>query len=184
MAEHLTFEKASRFFASNLTFRLREEEIRDFVNTTSDVFELSGTDEEKCQEITNRFVEALKGNQKPFTYIAGDIPLKLNVDDIARVIVTDAGYKADALDQAINYVQDVWGGYLLDKQKLDFVLDQIHDGLSYTDTFELYKDFVKENPQEVTKTSQGYDEAVSQADALFELNGADLKDLNDISLDK
>jgi len=119
MAEHLTFEKASRFFASNLTFRLREKEIRDFVNTTSDVFELSGTDEEKCQEITNRFVEALKGNQTPFTYIAGDIPLKLNVDDIARVLVTDAGYKADALDQAINYVQDVWGGYVLDKQNND-----------------------------------------------------------------
>ena len=184
MAEHLTFEKASRFFASNLTFRLREEEIRDFVNVTSDVFELSGTDEDKCQDIANRFVEALKGNQKPFSYMAGDIPLKLDVDDIARVLVTDAGYKADALDQAINYVQDVWGGYVLDKQKLDFVLDQIHDGLSYTDTFELYQNFVQENPQEVTETSKSYEEAVSQADALFELNGADLKDLNDISLDK
>jgi len=48
----------------------------------------------------------------------------------------------------------------------------------------IHKNFVQENPQEVTETSKGYEEAVSQADALFELNGADLKDLNDISLDK
>lgn len=168
MAEHLTFDKAARYFASNLSYRMTNPSIKEFVDNVSDVFNISGTDDEKCQEIMSRFVEALKGNQKEYTYIAGDIRLDVNVDDITRVLVSEYGPNADKLDQAINYSQDAWGGYLLDKQKFEFILEQIHDGMSYKDNLALYKDALKQKMPDVTITSEGYHEASDAADDLFD----------------
>ena len=154
MAEHLTFDKAAQYFASNLSYRMTNPSIKEFVDNVSDVFNISGT--------------ALKGNQKEYTYIAGDIPLDINVDDITRVLISENGSNADKLDKAVNYSQDAWGGYLLDKQKFEFILEQIHDGMSYTDNLAIYEDSLKQDMPDVTVTSDGYHEASDAADALFD----------------
>lgn len=149
-----------------------------FVNLANDTLELNGnTIEEKSNAVFRKYYEQLGGYTNQFRFVDPNISIDVNYDDVARVITSDLGRKSDIIDQAINNVSDAGQLDTLTQKRLDFILEQLDDGQSYSQTFAEYKvqlptiemaDFSSEAISQ--ETSESYQEAVTAADNLMDLS--------------
>lgn len=151
-----------------------------FVNLANDTLDLNGnTIEEKSNAVFRKYYEQLGGYTNQFRFVDPNISIDANYDDVARVITSDLGRKSDIIDQAINNVSEAGEKDILTQNRLDFILEQLDDGKSYSQTFSEYKDELT-NEATSQETSESYQEAVTEADNLMDLSNDDFNFETDV----
>lgn len=157
------------------------DDFTHFVNLANDTLELNGnTIEEKANAVFRKYYEQLGGYTNQFRFVDPNISIDVNYDDVARVITSDLGRKSDIIDQAINNISDAGNNDTLTQKRLDFILEQLDDGQSYSQTFADYKEELA-NEATSQETSKSYQEAVTAADNLMDLSNDDFNFGTDIN---
>ena len=82
------------------------------------------------------------------------------------------GRKSDIIDQAINNVSNAGEKDILTQKRLDFILEQLNDGKSYSQTFSEYNDELA-TESESQAPSESYQAAVTEADNFIDLSNDD-----------
>lgn len=160
------------------------DEFVHFVNLANDTLDLNGdTLEEKSNAVFRKYYEQLGGYANQFRFVDPNISIDVNYDDVARVITSDLGRKSDIIDQAINNISDAGQLDTLTQKRLDFILEQLDDGQSYSQTFAEYKVQLPTISNDVTsqETSESYQDAVTEADNLMDLSNDDFNFETDIN---
>lgn len=152
-----------------------------FVNLATDTLDLNGdTLEEKSNAVFSKYYEQLGGYTNQFRFVDPNISIDVNYDDVARVITSDSGRKSDIIDQAVNNISDAGQHETLTQKRLDFILEQLDDGQSYSQTFAEYNDELA-NDAPSQETRESYKEAVAEADNFIDLSNEDFNFETDIN---
>lgn len=149
------------------------DEFVHFVNLANDTLDLNAdTIEDKSNNVFRKYYEQLGGYTNQFRFVDPNISIDVDYDDVARVITSDLGRKSDIIDQAINNVSNAGEKDILTQKRLDFILEQLNDGKSYSQTFSEYNDELEtESASQAPRES--YQAAVTEADNFIDLSNDD-----------